>query len=469
MWNEHWCAGATRRVAEMAPRMNEVVAEARGRGVLIVHSPSSCLAAYEDHPARRRAMEAPTASDLPADIASWCRLIHDREGELPIDDSDGGCDCQPQCPHGAPWTRQIDTIEIRPEDAISDSGEEIWNLFAQRGVENVIVMGVHANMCVLGRPFGIRNLVQAGKNVVLMRDLTDTMYNPRMRPFVSHFSGNDLIVEHIERHWCPTIASTDLVGGQEFCFAEDPRPHLVMVIAEDEYDTHLTLPAFGAAELARDFRVTYVLEDEQNLYNLPGVAALGEADLALFSVRRRVLPREQMDAIRGFVASGKPLLAIRTSSHAFALRPDQPIPEGCAAWPEFDREVLGCFYQGHHGNKSEDDGRTYVWGVPSAESHPILQGVPLEEMQVPSWLYKSLPLADTATELLRGRVEERQPHEPVAWTNTTAAGGRVFYTSLGSPGDFELPAFRRLLLNATYWTAGLDAPAAVADESGAGL
>ena len=73
-----------------------------------------------------------------------------------------------------------------------------------------------------------------------------------------------------------------------------------------------------------------------------------------------------------------------------------------------------------------------------------------------SWLYKTSPLAGTATTLMMGRVGDRQPHEPVAWTNAHTGGARVFYTSLGHQDDFKLPAFRRLLLNGIFWA--LDKP-----------
>ena len=72
--------------------------------------------------------------------------------------------------------------------------------------------GVHINMCVLGRPFGIRQQVRLGRNVVLVRDLTDAMYDPRDKPYVSHARGTELVIEHTERYWCPTILSRDLVG-----------------------------------------------------------------------------------------------------------------------------------------------------------------------------------------------------------------------------------------------------------------
>lgn len=224
MWNEHWCAGATARVAELAPRMNKFVSAARGRGVFIVHAPSGTLDAYAGHPARLRAQNVPVARDLPAFLGSWCRGIETEEGiAWPLDQSDGGCDCVPQCAKGNPWTSQIDAIEIKDEDALSDSGVEIASLFAERGIENVMLMGVHTNMCVIGRPFGLRNMVRLGKNTVLVRDLTDTMYNPRMDPHVDHFTGTDLVIDYIESYVCPTIDSTSLLRGKPFKFKQDKR------------------------------------------------------------------------------------------------------------------------------------------------------------------------------------------------------------------------------------------------------
>ena len=71
-------------------------------------------------------------------------------------------------------------------------------------------MGVHTNFCILNRSFGIRQMTKLGRNVVLTRDLTDALCDPRQPPFVSHARGTELVVEHIERHWCPSILSTDL-------------------------------------------------------------------------------------------------------------------------------------------------------------------------------------------------------------------------------------------------------------------
>jgi hypothetical protein len=72
-------------------------------------------------------------------------------------------------------------------------------------------MGVHTNICILNRGFGIRQMTKLGFQVALVRDLTDAMYDPRKKPFVSHTRGTELVIEHIEYKWCPSITSEDLV------------------------------------------------------------------------------------------------------------------------------------------------------------------------------------------------------------------------------------------------------------------
>jgi len=227
MWDIHWCRGAAARVAELAPRMNALVAELRRRGVLIVHAPSGTMDFYRGHAGRILAQSAP-AVETAIPLQNWVHLMPEREGELPIDDADGGCDDDPPCPKGRPWTRQIATIEIAEGDAITDNVEAYY-LLCQRGIRHVLIMGVHENMCVLGRPFGIRQLVLQGMEVALVRDMTDTMYNSRQRPFVDHFAGTELMHAHIEAHWCPTLTSDQIIGGQPFCFAA--QRHRVSVVS----------------------------------------------------------------------------------------------------------------------------------------------------------------------------------------------------------------------------------------------
>ena len=235
MWDAHHCLNAVRREEEMVPRMEEFLSKAREGGALIIHAPSSCMAPYKDHPARKLAQGAKKSVNLPKDIDQWCRKIPSEEkGVYPIDQTDGGEDDDPT-EHAewhakltamgrnpkAPWKSQHAGLTIKDQDAISDSGSEIWNLLEERGTNHVLLVGVHTNMCVLGRPFGLRQMAKNGKTVALVRDLTDTMYNPKKAPYVSHFEGTRLIVEHIEKYVCPTITSDQIAGGKEFRFKGD--------------------------------------------------------------------------------------------------------------------------------------------------------------------------------------------------------------------------------------------------------
>jgi nicotinamidase-related amidase len=229
MWDDHWCKSAARRVGELAGPLNETLKAARARGVFVIHAPSTTTDYYKDTPQRKRAKEAPDAP-TPIPLATsprwgtaWCWPDARREGVLPIDDSDMGCDCAEKCEIRSPWTRQIATIEITEGDAITDDGRETWNLLVSRGIDHVVLCGVHLNMCVLGRPFAIRQLTALGKPVALMRDMTDTMYNPERPPGVSHFNGTDLVIGHVERYWCPSLLSTDLTGKPRFRFKGDDR------------------------------------------------------------------------------------------------------------------------------------------------------------------------------------------------------------------------------------------------------
>ena len=203
MWDRHWCKGATNRVGEIARRMQPVLEAARNQGVLIIHAPSDTMAFYAKAPGRLLAETAPHAAPPAA-------AIQVEEPALPIDDSDGGCDTPGDQTHTA-WTRETSQLKIEPGDIISDKGTEIYNVLRQHGIDTVFMMGVHANMCILNRSFGIRQLTKWGVRCVLVRDLTDAMYNPKSRPYVSHSAGTELVIEHIEKYWAPSVLSGDIL------------------------------------------------------------------------------------------------------------------------------------------------------------------------------------------------------------------------------------------------------------------
>jgi len=154
---------------------------------------------YADTSYRKRMQQAPPA-DAPKDwkFSKWLDLDPSREPPLPVETKQCSCDDPVVGAAVKQFARQHPGIDIIGYDGISDNAQEIWNLCQAEGIRNIVIMGVHTNMCILGRPFGIRAMTKLGRNVVLVRDLTDAMYDPRQPPHVSHTRGTQMVIEHIE-------------------------------------------------------------------------------------------------------------------------------------------------------------------------------------------------------------------------------------------------------------------------------
>lgn len=209
MWDDHHCKIAAQRVGVMAPRMNQVLTAARDRGVMIIHAPSETMKVYAGTLFRTR-MERAKAAQPPVPIERRCDRDPKLEpATLPVD-TELDCDDAKLGPVERFHTRQHAGIDIIGFDGVSDDGREIYNFCRQEGIKNIVLMGVHTNYCVVARSFGIRQMVRLGMNVVLARDLTDALYDPREPPFVSHARGTEIVIEHIERYLCPSILSADL-------------------------------------------------------------------------------------------------------------------------------------------------------------------------------------------------------------------------------------------------------------------
>jgi type 1 glutamine amidotransferase len=216
--------------------------------------------------------------------------------------------------------------------------------------------------------------------------------------------------------------------------ASAEMPTIAFVAGEFEYHSKETLPAF-ARQLAADYQVkTIVLERpaDEKAQTIPGLKRIHEADLLVIMIRRMVLPEEQLNEFKKYLAAGKPLVGLRTASHSFEN------------WRQFDAEVLGGNYQGHHGNTL----KTTVSIIPEVRQHVILRG--FEGFVSDGSLYRNTPLREGAAPLLLGEVAGK-PAEPVAWTHEYK-GGRVFYTSLGHPNDFKVESFVTLVRNGIEWT-----------------
>ncbi|WP_261305961.1 ThuA domain-containing protein [Paenibacillus andongensis] len=235
------------------------------------------------------------------------------------------------------------------------------------------------------------------------------------------------------------------------------RKHIVFIAGEDEYHSEITLASL-AKEVQELYgaRVTLLtsIPDPTFPSHIPQLEILKEADLAILYLRFRELPEEQLNHVLNYVESGKPVIAFRTSTHAFRY------PEGHARQDLNDRfgiDVLGAPWIHHFGHSSSTD-VSLAWG---AETHPIVQGVP-PFFHVRSWLYHTLPYPpEGAHILLNGQTvepeldEDKRMHapriHPVAWTRTNPWGGKVFMTTIGHQEDFEHGAFRTLVKNSIIW------------------
>lgn len=223
------------------------------------------------------------------------------------------------------------------------------------------------------------------------------------------------------------------------------RPVVTLVSGEDLYSSATTLPEFKEY-LERYYPVECRYLRHESKTHLPGLEVLDETDVLVLYVRRNTLPEAQLDLIRSYLESGRPLVALRTSSHAFEN------------WKSFDQEVLAGNYQGHYAN----DQYPAIRVSEDQQYHPILTR--FRPFVSSGSLYRNNPLPQGAVVLLNGKIEE-QPEEPVAWVHTYH-GARIFYTSLGHPDDFKLEPFKNLLVNALFW--GMKHPTApVPVEEGA--
>ena len=209
-----------------------------------------------------------------------------------------------------------------------------------------------------------------------------------------------------------------MVGPAEFCMADTDQNSplkVTFLIGEDEYKTWETLPAFVERELKPlGIQSTIIHADPQNLNHFPDIEKIADADVLFVSVRRRPLPKKELDAIRSYLKAGKSLVGIRTTSHAFATRANLPKPPGLDQWPEFDVEVLGGKYENHYANEIGSDIST----ASHAQGHAILKGIRQGSWHSTGSLYKRTANKGT-TILLNGIASDKGKPvtHPVAWTH----------------------------------------------------
>ena len=284
-------------------------------------------------------------------------------------------------------------------------------------------------------------------------------------------------------------ASSLRAAGVEFRGHAGPGKgkRIVLIAADDEYHSEEMLPQLARILAERqgfDCTVLFSVDrsdgaiDPHQRRNIPGLEALETADLLILFARFRDLPDDQMKKIVDYVESGRPVIGIRTATHAFAIEAGETYAHyswnsKIEGWEGgFGRKVLGETWVAHHGDHGKQSTRAVI--VPGEEKNPILRGIGDREIWVPTDVYEvRQPLPATCRPLLLGQVltgiqpndppvagKPNDPMLPVAWTNAYAGGvgrtSRVFTTTMGAADDFLNEAFRRLLVNAAFWAVGLE-------------
>jgi hypothetical protein len=261
--------------------------------------------------------------------------------------------------------------------------------------------------------------------------------------------------------------------------------HIVLISGDEEYRSEEALPqlakilakhhAFKCTVLFAIDRKDGTINPDQN-DNIPGLAALQTADLMIIFTRFRDLPDDQMKYIADYVDSGRPIIGMRTATHAFRFprgRRYATYGTGSKEWEGgFGRQILGETWIDHHGKHGAQSTRGII--APGAENHPVLRGVKEGSIWGPTDVYKvRFPLPGDSKPLVLGQVltgmkptdppaagEKNDPMMPIAWVKTyvgkNGRSGGVFTSTMGASQDLQSQGLRRLLVNACYWALGME-------------
>ncbi len=282
----------------------------------------------------------------------------------------------------------------------------------------------------------------------------------------------------------PIAAASDPWVTYEGSSGPGVGKHVVLIAGDEEYRSEEAMPMLGKILAVRHgFKCTVLFSidpatgtiDPNNQTNIPGLEALETADLMVIATRFRELPDEQMRQIDAYVHSGRPIIGLRTATHAFAYsrNPQSPFAHydwRSKVWPGgFGRQVLGETWVSHHGHHGKESTRGVI--NPELASHPILRGV--KDVWGPTDVYTVRDLPEGSQILLFGQVlqgmspddppvsgPKNNPMMPLAWiryfTGREGKASRVFCTTMGASTDMACEDLRRLVVNACYWCVGLE-------------
>ena len=267
VWNYHWCKTATMRVDAIVPRINKALEAARSLGMTIMLCPSDVVDNYVGYLQREKVFALPTVP-IPKLMDVTCPEVPDA----------GGCACgRERCAVNFGWDGMHPALRIGDMDWMPDTQAEVYAICQERGLTHLIYVGFHTQVCLLGKPMGLRAMKSAGLNCVLARDMTDAHpgYDPS-RNFTPDLN-TEQVVEHFEKYLAPTInfqAELAKLGKWNPNWVVDPvriapwgtlmRPHLF----EDPIIVTLTAP------LEPDAQIRYTLDGAEptsvsTLYSKP--------------------------------------------------------------------------------------------------------------------------------------------------------------------------------------------------------
>lgn len=260
--------------------------------------------------------------------------------------------------------------------------------------------------------------------------------------------------------------------------------HIVLLAADDEYRSEELIPQLGkilAVHHGFKCTVLFALDpdtgaiDPEAQDNVPGLEVLEDADLMIMFLRFRALPEDQMKHIMNYTNSGKPMMALRTSTHPFQYPPNSDSPYKHLTWtskdPEggYGRQVFGETWVAHYGEHQEQSTRGVV--APGMEDHPIVKHCGGLDIWGPSDVYEITTLTGDSEPVVLGQVlagmspddppaEDKTELMPIAWTKTyTGTEGkpaRVFTTTMGHAHDLKSEGVRCMLVSAAYWSLGME-------------
>ena len=315
------------------------------------------------------------------------------------------------------------------------------------------------------------------------------MQNSKPKPAGPFVGVSRFFIFHFSFFICLALAFANLASAKDWVVYEGQSgagkgKHIVFLSGDEEYRSEEGLPMLAKLLATRHgFKCTVLFSinpkdgtiDPNTQTNIPGLAALDSADLCVMLLRFRELPDAEMKHFVDYLNAGKPIIALRTSTHAFAYSRNKQSPYAKFDWQNkewpggFGQQVLGETWVSHHG----DHGKQSTRGIINEEfkSHPILRGV--TDIWGPTDVYGVIHLPANASVLVRGQVltgmspadpplegPKNNPMIPLVWlpkyTSESGKPNKILATTMGAATDLENAGLRRLLVNACYWAVGLD-------------